>query len=110
MHTMARRWPLDLYLSLHDLSLHLFQNVFTLLKGEPDLLGHDSASATFEFCDLFYGEGLTSEAGFNPDDEFHGRLLGCLSGHPQHSALLLQIGRLTPTFDTVPDTCLKNQR
>jgi hypothetical protein len=69
---MARRWPLDLYLSLHDLSLHLFQNVFTLLKGEPDLLGHDSASATFEFCDLFYGEGLTSEAGFNPDDEFHG--------------------------------------
>lgn len=61
MHTTATRHTLDLDLSLHDIPLHLLQNVFTLLKSKPDLLGCDSTSATIEFCDLLRGESFVSE-------------------------------------------------
>jgi hypothetical protein len=76
VHTTATCHTLNLDLRPHDIPLHLFQNVFTLLKSKSDFLGCDSASATIEFCDLLHGESFASEAGFNPDDEFHGRLLG----------------------------------
>src|SRR5580700_524250 len=74
--TTAPRCTLDLDLSLHDVPLHLFQDVFTLPKSKPDLLGYDSISATIEFCDLLHSESFASEAGFNPDYEFHGHVLG----------------------------------
>jgi hypothetical protein len=70
VRTTATRHTLDLDLSLHDIPLHLFQNVFTLLKSTPDLFGCDSTSATIKFCDLFHGKSFASEAGFNPDDKF----------------------------------------
>jgi len=50
-------------LSLHDIPLHLFQNVFTLLKSKPDLLGRDSTSATIEPGDLFHGESFAKAGG-----------------------------------------------
>jgi hypothetical protein len=101
VNTVAGRQLLDLYLCSNDISLHAFQNLPTLLKSKPDFLGYDSDSATVECCDLFHGQSLISEAGFNPDDEFYERLLGCLlavSPPPR----LLQSGGFTPTFDTVP--------
>jgi hypothetical protein len=58
VHTMATRRTLDPDLSLHDIPLHLFQGVFTLLESQPYLLGCNSTSATIEFGDLFHGKSL----------------------------------------------------
>jgi hypothetical protein len=54
VHTTAARRTLDPDLSLHDIPLYVFQNVFTLLKTKPDLFRCDSTGTTIEACDPFH--------------------------------------------------------
>jgi hypothetical protein len=102
VHSTTIRHTLDLDLSLNDIPLHMFQDIFTLLKSKPDLFGCDSTGATIEFCDLFHGESFASEAGFNPDYEFHGRVSSVAIRSVYTPPQLLQSARLTPNIDTVP--------
>jgi hypothetical protein len=52
---VATGGTLDPNLRPHNIPLYLFQNIFTLLKGESDLLGCDSTGTSIEFCDFFHG-------------------------------------------------------
>ena len=86
--------------TIADISLHLFQDVFTLLKRKPYLLGCNSTSATIEFGNLFHGKSLASEAGFKTMDSMRVSSVAVRSANtpPQ----LLHSGRRSPRLIQSP--------
>jgi hypothetical protein len=76
MHAELPGGALDADLSLHDSLLNLLKHRLTVLKGEPNLFGLNAARWAFQARHLLKFKGLASKPRFDPDDEFHGGILG----------------------------------